>query len=157
MAKSYVKFEVAKDVADKTYEAARLARQSGVVRKGANETTKSVERGLASLVIIAEDVDPEEVVMHLPGLCEQRKIVFTYVPSKLDLGKAIGLKVPCAAIAIDKAGEAEKLINEIKARVTGKSEAEPKAEAKEEKKPQKQQAQKKEEKAGAQAQANKTA
>jgi large subunit ribosomal protein L7Ae len=153
MTKSYVKFEVAKEVADKTYEAARLAKQSGVVRKGVNEATKSVERGLASLVVIAEDIDPEEVVMHLPGLCEQRKIAFTYVPAKLELGKAIGLKVPCAAIAIEKAGEAEKGISEIKSRLSGKVQTEPKAEKKEEKKAPKPQAPKKEEKAETQAKA----
>ncbi len=147
MAKSYVKFEVTKEVADKTYEAARLAKQSGTVKKGVNETTKSVERGLASLVVIAEDIEPEEVVVHLPGLCEQRKIPFTYVPAKLDLGKSIGLKVPCAAIAIEKAGEAEKSIGEIKARLSGKAQPEQKGEKKA---PARQPAQKNEEKAEAQ-------
>ena len=56
MAKSYVKFEVSKDVAGKIAEALRLAKQSGTIRKGANEVTKSVERGLANFVVIAEDV-----------------------------------------------------------------------------------------------------
>ena len=42
---------------EKIYEAVRLARDGGKVRKGANETTKAVERGQAKLVIIAEDVD----------------------------------------------------------------------------------------------------
>ena len=65
MAKSYVKFEVSNDVVAKTYEALQLAKQSGVVKKGANEVTKSVERGLASFVVIAGDVEPEEVVIHI--------------------------------------------------------------------------------------------
>ncbi|MEM0086872.1 MAG: 50S ribosomal protein L7Ae [Candidatus Micrarchaeaceae archaeon] len=123
MAKSYVKFEVSKEVADKAYEAVRLAMQSGAIKKGANETTKSIERGIAQLVVIAEDVDPEEVVMHIPMLCEQRKIPFVYVPTKKDLGKAIGLNVNCASVAIEKFGNAEAVAKDVIAKVTGKSQA----------------------------------
>ncbi len=123
MAKSYVKFEVSNEVAAKTYEALQMARQASPVRKGANEVTKSIERGLASFVVIASDVEPEEVVMHLPQLCEQKKIAFTYVPSKLELGKAIGMTVPCAAVAVENPGNAANSIKEIISRVTGSSAA----------------------------------
>ncbi len=128
MAKSYVKFEVAKDVVDKTYEALKQVKQSGSIKKGANEVTKSVERSLASFVVIAGDVDPEEVVMHLPALCEQKKIPFSYVPSKEELGKAIGLNTPCAAIAVENKGSATGALADIIGRVTGSA---PKAEKKE--------------------------
>jgi large subunit ribosomal protein L7Ae len=121
MAKSYVKFEVSKEVADKTYEALQLAKQGGKIRKGVNEATKSVERGLASFVVLAEDVEPEEVIMHLPMLCEQKKIPFSYVPSKLELGKAIGLGVQCAAVAIESQGGGASAIKDVIARVTGTS------------------------------------
>ncbi len=121
MAKSYVKFEVSKEVSDKALEAVRLAKQSGTVRKGVNETTKSVERGLSTLVVIAGDVEPEEVVMHIPQLCEQKKISFVYVPAKLDLGKALGMTVPCSSVAIEKQGEAQGAIADVIARTTGKS------------------------------------
>lgn len=120
MAKSYVKFEVSKDVADKIVEAVRLAKQSGAVKKGANEVTKSIERGLATFVVIAEDVEPEEVVMHIPTLCEQKKIPYAYVPTKELLGKAVGLNVPCTSVAIEKAGQAESTIKEVVSRITGK-------------------------------------
>ncbi len=121
MAKSYVKFEVSKEVSDKALEAVRLARQSGTVRKGVNEVTKSVERGLSSLVVIAGDVEPEEVVMHIPQLCEQKKINYVYVPAKLDLGKALGMNVPCSSVAIEKQGEAQAAISDVVSRITGKS------------------------------------
>jgi len=104
MAKSYVKFEVSKEVADKIVEAIRLAKQSGAVRKGANEVTKSIERGLATFVVIAEDVEPEEVVMHIPTLCEQKKIPYAYVPTKEALGKAVGLNVPCTSSSYRESG-----------------------------------------------------
>ncbi len=128
MAKSYVKFEVSKEVSDKALEAVRLAKQGGSIRKGVNEATKSIERGLSSLVVIAEDVEPEEVVMHLPMLCEQKKIPFVYVPTKQSLGNAAGLKVPCAAIAIEKGGAAEVAIKDVVGKVTGKVPSSPKAE-----------------------------
>jgi large subunit ribosomal protein L7Ae len=150
MAKSYVKFEVSKEVAAKALDAVRLAKQSGVVKKGVNEVTKSVERGLSSLVVIAEDIEPEEVIMHIPSLCEQKKIPFVYVPTKQELGKAIGLNVTCAAISIEKAGEGEGAVKDVVSRITGKSsgaekEAKPASEKKEEKA--KETKQKKEEKA----------
>ena len=137
MAKSYVKFEATKEIADKSLEALRLAKQSGSVRKGVNEVTKSVERGLATLVLIAGDVDPEEVVMHIPTLCEQKKIPMVFIPAKLDLGKAIGLNVPCAAAAIEKSGEGAAQLKEVatwSARMMG-GKPEAKAEAKAEAKP----------------------
>lgn len=129
MAKSYVKFEVSSDVVSKTYEALQLAKQSGTIRKGSNEVTKSVERGLASFVVIASDVEPEEVVVHIPSLCEQKKIPYSYVPSKVDLGKSIGINVPCTAIAVENAGGAANAIKDIIGKVTG-SAPQPKAEHK---------------------------
>jgi large subunit ribosomal protein L7Ae len=119
MPKSYVNFEVSDEVVSKTYEALQLAKQSGTIRKGANEVTKSIERGLASFVVIAADVDPEEVVVHLPVLCGQKKIAYSYVPSKTELGKAIGLNISCAAIAVENAGKASQQIKEIISRVVG--------------------------------------
>ncbi len=121
MAKAYVKFETPKDVSEKALEAIRLAKKGGVVRKGVNEVTKSVERGLATLVVLAEDVEPEEVVMHLPGLCEQKNIALVYTPAKLELGKAAGLSVTCAAIAVEKPGEAQSAVSEVVAKTTGKA------------------------------------
>ncbi len=137
MAKSYVKFEVSKDLASKTYEALQMAKQSGKLKKGINEVTKSVERGAATFVVMAEDIEPEEIAMHIPQLCEQKKVPFSYVPSKLELGKSIGLTVQCAAIAVESQGSASQAIKDIISKTTGtsqKAKAEPKPEHKEEKK-----------------------
>lgn len=129
MAKSYVKFEVSSDIVAKTYEALQQARQNGTIRKGANEVTKSVERGLASFVVIAGDVDPEEVVVHIPSICEQKKITYSYVPSKQELGKSIGMNVPCTAIAVENPGSAANAIKDIVSKVTGLAPAPAKAAA----------------------------
>ncbi len=113
----YVKYEVPKEIVDAAYEALTIASKSGVVRKGTNEATKAVERSIAKLVVIAEDVDPPEVVAHLPLLCEERKIPYVFVPNKDKLGNAIGIDVPCAAACILKEGEAAGLIKEIVTRI----------------------------------------
>ncbi|MEE8168435.1 MAG: 50S ribosomal protein L7Ae [Candidatus Hydrothermarchaeales archaeon] len=113
MAKMYVRFEVPKELSDTAYEALEVARGAGKICKGTNEVTKFVERGQALLVLIAEDVEPEEVVAHLPMLCEEKKIPYVYVPNKLELGKACGLEVQAAAAGIVTPGKARATIGEI--------------------------------------------
>jgi large subunit ribosomal protein L7Ae len=113
----YVKYEVPKEIADAAYEALQIASKTGSVRKGTNETTKAIERAQAKLVIIAEDVDPPEVVAHLPLLCDERKIPYIFVPTKEQIGKAMGIDVPAAAACIVKEGEATGLLKEIVTRI----------------------------------------
>ncbi len=113
MAKSYVKFETAKDVQAKALEAITVAADTGRIRKGANETTKAIESGTATLVVIAEDVDPEEVVIHLPMICGEKNVPYCYVATKKELGTSAGIPVTCAAIAIEKPGNAAELIRGI--------------------------------------------
>ena len=113
----YVKIDVPKEVADAAYEALQISARTGNVRKGTNETTKAVERAQAKLVVIAEDVDPPEVVAHLPLLCEERKIPYIFVPSKEKLGDAVGIDVPASSACIVNEGEALGLVREIVKRV----------------------------------------
>jgi large subunit ribosomal protein L7Ae len=109
----YVKFEVPKEMVDKAYQLVQVAKDSGKLRKGTNESTKAVERAVAKLVLIAEDVDPPQVVAHLPILCEERKISYLFVPSKLELGRAAGIDVGCAAITVLDGGEGAKTLKEL--------------------------------------------
>ncbi|MEM3832568.1 MAG: 50S ribosomal protein L7Ae [Thermoprotei archaeon] len=109
----YVKFEVPSEIAEKAYELVRKVKDSGKLRRGTNETTKAVERGVAKMVIIAEDVDPPEIVAPLPLLCDERNIPYLYVPSKKTLGEAAGIEVPAASIAIIEIGEAKSLYDEL--------------------------------------------
>ena len=111
--KSYVKFQVPKELAEKVLRVVEISNQTGKVKRGTNETTKSIERGLAKLVVIAEDVDPEEIVMHLPPLCEEKNVPYVYVPSKLELGRAAGIEVAAASVAVIEPGEAKDLMNEV--------------------------------------------
>lgn len=109
----YVKFDVPKEIADKAYEALEIAKDTGKIGKGTNEVTKAVERGNASLVLIAEDVDPPEIVAHLPVLAEEKEIPYVYIPTKDELGEAAGLNVGTAAACIIDADEGEELVNDV--------------------------------------------
>ncbi|HLA22055.1 MAG TPA: 50S ribosomal protein L7Ae [Nitrosopumilaceae archaeon] len=114
MAKAYyVKFQVPEDLVSPIYEALRVAHQSGKVKKGTNEVTKAIERGISKLVVIAEDVEPPEVVAHLPILCEERGAAYAFVPSRQELGKALGIDVTSAAAAILDAGDAQHIVDQI--------------------------------------------
>ena len=115
----YVKMEVSKDLVNAVYEAVRVAKQSGKVRKGTNETTKAIERGISKLVVIAEDVEPPEVVAHLPILCEERNAPFIFVPSKLQLGMSLGIDVGSAAATIIDAGEGQHIVEQVVTSIAG--------------------------------------
>jgi len=83
------------------------------VKRGTNEATKAIERGISKLIIIAEDVEPPEVVAHLPIICEEQKAAYVFVPTKQELGKALGIEVTCGAAAILDSGDAQHIVDEI--------------------------------------------
>ncbi len=109
----HVKFEVPEELQSRSLEAVELARTTGSVKKGTNESTKTIERGLAKLVLISEDITPEEIVMHLPPLCEEKGVPYLYVKSQRDLGAACGINKGCASVAIVDPGKAEEAIGKI--------------------------------------------
>lgn len=113
----HVRFEMSKELVDKTYEAVELARDSGKVRKGVNEVTKLVERGGVALVVMSEDVQPPEILAHMPILCEEKNIAYAYVPSKQELGVASGLKVPTASVAIIDPGKGKPLLDDLVSKI----------------------------------------
>ena len=115
----HVRFDVPEELENESLELLERVRETGKIKKGTNETTKAVERGIAKLVYIAEDVDPPEIVAHLPLLCEEKKIPYVYVKKKSELGAACGIDVAAASCAIVDEGEnkaaLENLIKKIEA------------------------------------------
>ena len=109
----YVNFDVPADLQDDALDALEVARDTGTVKKGTNEATKAVERGNADVVYIAEDVEPEEIVMHLPEIADERDIPFVFVDTQDDLGHSAGLEVGSAAAAVTDTGEADGEIEDI--------------------------------------------
>lgn len=78
---------------------------NGKLIKGINEVTKAAEKGTAKLVIVAQDVDPKELVMHIPIICKEKGITYFELPSKSELGKVAKLNVSCSSLAVVEFGE----------------------------------------------------
>ena len=103
-----VKFSVPEELKAKQATILEKIRKTGKIKIGANEATKAAERGTAKLIVIAEDVSPPEIVMHLPILCREKNIPLSYVSTKKGLGQYTGIEVGTAAIAVLDEGDAKK-------------------------------------------------
>ena len=110
---NFKKFETPLDIQKKALECVEISKNTGKIKKGTNETTKTIERGLAKLVLIAENIDPEEIIAHIGPLCEEKEIPYLYVNDQKDLGKSCGLSVGCASVAIIDCGKSLEDINDI--------------------------------------------
>jgi large subunit ribosomal protein L7Ae len=113
----YVDFDVPQDLQEDALEALEVARDTGSVRKGTNETTKAIERGNADLVLVAEDVQPEEIVMHLPELADERDVPYVFVDEQAAVGRAAGLEVGSAAAAVVDPGDASDTVEDVTEKV----------------------------------------
>ena len=95
------------------YKIVETARKTGKIDKGTNEVTKAIERGTAKLVVAAEDVQPKEIIQHIPVLCEEKGIPFASVDSRKKLGLAAGISVATASVAVVEEGDAKNEIAEL--------------------------------------------
>ncbi|KAF2126820.1 L30e-like protein [Dothidotthia symphoricarpi CBS 119687] len=82
------------------------------LKKGANEATKTLNRGIAEIVILAADTSPLAILLHLPLLCEDKNVPYVYVPSKMALGRACGVARAVIAASITT-NEASDLMGQI--------------------------------------------
>ena len=96
------------------YTIIEKARKSGKIEKGTNEVTKAIERGTAKLVVYAADVEPKEIVQHIPVLCKEKGIKCVEADNKKKLGIAVGIPVATSSVAVINAGDAEKDIAGVK-------------------------------------------
>lgn len=74
-------------------------RRLPVVRQGANTVTSLVEQKKAQLVVIANDVDPVELVLFLPALCRKMGVPYCIVKNKSRLGRVVRRKT-CSCLAL---------------------------------------------------------
>lgn len=68
---------------------------------GTKQTMKMVEKGLASEVVVAQDADPK-ITEKVIALCQQNGVPIVYVDSMRQLGKACGIDVGAAMVALIK-------------------------------------------------------
>lgn len=103
----HVRFETPEDVETAVYALVQEASKSGAIKKGSNEVTKAAERGNAKIIIMAEDVNPPELLAHIPMICEEKDIPYAYVGSQEYLAKECGMpnNVKTASIAVMDVGK----------------------------------------------------
>jgi|TARA_B110000211_G_scaffold52772_1_gene58213 large subunit ribosomal protein L7Ae len=116
-----VQFETPEELSNKIYDMLQ-ANSNGRIKKGSNEVTKAAERGTAQFIILAEDVNPPELLAHVPLICAEKKINFGYVPSQEHLAQAAGLPagVKAASIAVMEINKgAKELFDQIIEAING--------------------------------------
>ncbi|KAI8070424.1 ribonucleoprotein-associated protein [Gongronella butleri] len=86
------------------------------LKKGANEATKTLNRGISEFIVMAADTDPLEILLHLPLLCEDKNVPYVFVPSKTALGRACGVSryVIAASVTTNEASDLKPQILSIK-------------------------------------------
>ncbi|OFV67127.1 50S ribosomal protein L7ae [Methanosarcinales archaeon] len=113
MAKPLFDIDLPAELETKAMELLEVARDTGKIKKGANEVTKVVERSAAKFVMVSEDTDPIEIVAHIPLLCNEKNITCIPVKKKKELGAACGLHVGTTAVAIINPGKADGVLKEL--------------------------------------------
>ncbi|KZS93497.1 L30e-like protein [Sistotremastrum niveocremeum HHB9708] len=88
------------------------ASQYKQLKKGANEATKTLNRGIAEFIVLTADTEPIEILLHLPLLCEDKNVPYVFVPSKTALGRACGVSRPVIAASVTT-NESKELSSQI--------------------------------------------
>lgn len=73
-----------------------VAAKPNVVKYGIKHITALIEQKKATLVLIAHDVDPLEIVLWLPSLCRKMGVPYAIVKGKARLGQVVHKKTATA-------------------------------------------------------------
>ncbi|KAF7845855.1 hypothetical protein BT93_L0309 [Corymbia citriodora subsp. variegata] len=106
-------------LSQKILDTVQQASHQRQLEKGANEATKTLNRGVSEIIILAADTSPLAILLHLPLLCEDKNVPYVYVPSKTALGRACGVSrsVIAASITTNESSDLMPQIRELKNRV----------------------------------------
>lgn len=78
-----------------------LPTRAATIKMGLNHVTSLIETKKASLVVIAHDVDPIELVVWLPALCRRMDVPYVIIKGKARLGTLVHKKT-AACLALTK-------------------------------------------------------
>ncbi|KAJ8079096.1 RNA binding protein snu13 [Marasmius tenuissimus] len=100
------------DLTNTILDLTQQAVQYKQLKKGANEATKTLNRGVAEFIILTADTEPLEILLHLPLLCEEKNVPYIFLPSKAALGRACNVTRPVIAASVTT-GESRELQSQI--------------------------------------------
>ncbi len=75
------------------------------MKYGLNHVVGLIESKKASLVLIANDVDPIELVVYLPALCRKMGVPYAIIKGKARLGTVVHKKTAAAVAMTEVKGE----------------------------------------------------
>eukprot|EP00842_Homolaphlyctis_polyrhiza_P005694 jgi/Hompol1/6125/HPOL_001608-RA len=103
-------------LANKIVDLVQQATHYKQLKKGANEATKTLNRGISEFIVMAADTQPLEILLHLPLLCEDKNVPYVFVPSRTALGRACGVSraVVACSITTNEGSELAAQIQSIK-------------------------------------------
>lgn len=107
------------ELSNKIMDIVQQASHYKQLKKGANETTKTLNRGISEFIVLAADAEPIEILLHLPLLCEDKNVPYVFVPSKQALGRACGVTRPVIATSVttNDGSELKPQINTLKLQI----------------------------------------
>ena len=105
------------DMTIKVQDLIKDSAKKGFLKKGANEATKALNRGIAQIIVMAADTEPLEIVLHLPLLWEDKNVPYIFLPSQHSLGAACGVSrniIACAIVSDGEQSDLQNRVNELK-------------------------------------------
>eukprot|EP00112_Aurelia_sp_Birch-Aquarium-sp1_P015324 Seg3388.2 transcript_id=Seg3388.2/GoldUCD/mRNA.D3Y31 product="H/ACA ribonucleoprotein complex subunit 2" protein_id=Seg3388.2/GoldUCD/D3Y31 len=89
-----------KKLTKKLFKTIKKASKEKSIRRGVKEVGKALRKKETGFVVLAGDVSPIDVISHFPVLCEDHKVPYCYVPSRMDLGLASQTKRPTSVVLV---------------------------------------------------------
>ncbi|KAG8418416.1 hypothetical protein J3459_005921 [Metarhizium acridum] len=93
----------------KVYRTIKKAAKNGTLKRGVKEVVKTLRKSPAGgpgntsfpgVVVIAGDISPQDVISHIPVLCEDHNVPFIFVTSRAELGAAAKTKRPTSVVMV---------------------------------------------------------
>jgi H/ACA ribonucleoprotein complex subunit 2 len=102
-----------------------VAGKDKLLKRGVKEVVKAVRKNVVGVAVLAGNVDPMDVMSHLPVLFEDAGIPYVYVRSKESLGSAAQSKrsvscvlVTAAAASAEYKDSYDKVLSECKTQLS---------------------------------------
>ncbi|CAA7259787.1 unnamed protein product [Cyclocybe aegerita] len=89
-----------KKLVKKLHKAIKKASKARQVKRGVKEVVKGIRKGEKGLLVLAADINPIDIVSHLPVMSEEAQIPYIFVSSKEELGHASSTKRPTSCVMI---------------------------------------------------------
>jgi len=85
---------------DKILKLVRHLNREKNLRRGVKDVVKAIKKGSKGICVLAADVNPADVISHIPVLCEENGIPYIFVRSRMELGIASETKKPTSVVLL---------------------------------------------------------